>query len=100
MIFGGMPDAVRAATYLYFNGPACGTFIADTGTRCWSPTEGWAVHHYTFGFGLWLKLGTLYDSLQEWFRLYQQRRPGQLRSRRSLEPRGRATASGSCSIWL
>jgi hypothetical protein len=95
--FSGTREAVYAATYLYYNGPECAAYIADSGTGCSSSTSKWAIPHYTLGIGIWLerkpweklpphlqqisrkhKLTAIYEGLSDWFKLYQHTRTGQL----------------------
>lgn len=95
--FRGAPEAVYAATYLYYNGPECAAHIADSGTGCASSTAPWAITHYTLGIGVWFirksrdrlpahlraisrdhRVYAMYDGLEEWFRLYRSKQPGQL----------------------
>ncbi len=76
--FRGSQEAVYAATYLYYNGPECGAYIADTGTQCSSSTAKWALNHYTLGMGVWIERKPIYDGLKEWFKLYSEREPGKL----------------------
>jgi|GEM_PF-1171639 len=76
--FRGVTDAVCAASFLYRNGPECGAYIADRGMGFSSPTaRGW-LPSYQYSFGPWCKNPRHYESLQQWFRLYRERQPGQL----------------------
>ncbi len=76
--FKGTQEAVYAATYLYRNGPECGAKIADSGTRCASSIARKQTVHYTFGIGIWREEPSfsIYSNLQNWFRLYKQKFPG------------------------
>ncbi|MBK7711414.1 MAG: hypothetical protein IPJ37_11015 [Bacteroidales bacterium] len=76
--FKGTQEAVYAATYLYRNGPECGAKIADSGTRCASSIARKQTVHYTFGIGIWREEPSfsIYGNLQNWFRLYREKSPG------------------------
>jgi hypothetical protein len=76
--FKGTQEAVYAATYLYRNGPECGAKIADNGTRCASSIARKQTVHYTFGIGIWREEPSfsIYGNLQNWFRLYRAKSPG------------------------
>ncbi len=76
--FQGTREAVYAATYLYRNGPECGAKIADNGTGCSSSIARKQNPVYTFGTGIWIERPSLFGSLQNWFRLYQEKSPGNL----------------------
>jgi len=76
--FKGTQEAVYAATYLYRNGPECGAKIADNGTSCSSSIAGKATVHYTCGIGIWRCEASLFGNLQNWFRLYKSKSPGNL----------------------
>lgn len=89
--FRGHDFAIRAATYLYRNGPECGAFIADRGTGCSSSTARRAILHYMWGLGAWFEPNPdqveshfafpVWPSLPAWFELYRTRAPGQLPNR-------------------
>ena len=81
--FTGAQEAIYAATFLYRNGPECGSHIADSGTECCSSTAGQALAHYTLGMGVWREWESLFGSIQNWFKLYQEREPGNLPGRNS-----------------
>lgn len=76
--FKGTQEAVYAASYLYRNGPECGAKIADSGTRCASSIALKQTVHYTFGIGIWREEPSfsIYGNLQNWFRLYREKSPG------------------------
>jgi hypothetical protein len=78
--FKGTQEAVYAATYLYRNGPECGAKIADNGTGCASSIARKQTVHYTLGIGIWREEPSfsLFGNLQNWFRLYQTKSPGNL----------------------
>jgi hypothetical protein len=86
--FQGTQEAVRAATYLYYNGPECAAHIADSGTSCSSSTARSATFHYTLGAGFWRKERPLFDGLQDWFKRYQETSPGSLPGTGSAWARG------------
>jgi hypothetical protein len=75
--FRGPAEAVYAATFLYHNGPECGSHIDDAGTGCSSKTVAKALTHYTSGMGVWRRCDTRYDGLSDYLRAYQARTPGQ-----------------------
>ena len=81
-------EAVAAASFLYRNGPENAAYIADSGTECRSSTANEALHHYTLGMGVWIEWPSLYGSIQNWFRLYQDRAPGMLPGRNEAWTRG------------
>lgn len=87
--FRGSPDALYAATYLYRNGPECGSFIADNGMGCASPvSNNHALAQYVFGTGMWRRCASHYGSLPAWFEAYQRNEPGQLPGRGGAWSRG------------
>jgi hypothetical protein len=75
--FQGAAEAIYAATFLYHNGPECGSHIDDAGTGCCSKTVAKALTHYTTGMGVWRRFDTRYDGLSDYLRAYQARTPGQ-----------------------
>jgi hypothetical protein len=86
--FKGTQEAIYAATYLYRNGPECGAKIADNGTGCSSSIAGKQTVHYTQGIGIWREEPSLFGNLQNWFRLYQTKSPGNLPGAGSAWSRG------------
>jgi hypothetical protein len=76
--FEGTQEALYAATYLYRNGPECGTHVADSGNACNSKTANRMTAWYTHNTGVWVGIDSMYGSLQRWFELYQSRNPGEL----------------------
>jgi hypothetical protein len=86
--FRGTPEAVRAATYLYRNGPENASYIADRGMGCTSPVSSGRLHYYYNGIGIWFRPPTQYPSLSAWFHVYRQTAPGQLGGRGSAWTRG------------
>lgn len=76
--FEGNPDSVYAATFLYRNGPECAAYIADNGTDCSSSTARQAIPHYIYGMGIWFGFDPVFGSLDNWFKLYRERSPGEL----------------------
>lgn len=75
--FKGTREAVYAATCLYRNGPECGAKIADNGTGCESSIAQKQIVHYTMGIGIWRKVPSVYGNLQNWFRIYRTKSPGE-----------------------
>ncbi len=86
--FRGSQEAVYAATYLYYNGPECGAYIADTGTGCCSSTAKCALNHYTLGMGVWIERKPLFNGLEEWFKLYRECYPGNFHGINQMWTRG------------
>ncbi len=76
--FRGCPDAVRAATFLHFNGPECAAHIADRGTGCSSSTMKWVLPNYTMGIGAWRTHVPLYDGVSGFLERYRSAQPGTL----------------------
>lgn len=76
--FKGTQEAVYAATYLYRNGPECGAKIADCGTGCASSIAAKQTIHYALGLGIWRDEPSLFGNLQNWFKLYKTKSPGNL----------------------
>jgi len=76
--FKGTQEAVYAATYLYRNGPECGAKIADNGTSCTSSLARSQTVRYTLATGIWRSYKPLFGDIQNWFKLYQTKQPGQL----------------------
>lgn len=76
--FKGTQEAVYAATYLYRNGPETGAKIADNGTTCSSSLAESATIRYTLGTGIWMRYEPVFGNIQNWFKLYQTRSPGEL----------------------
>ena len=75
--FRGTQEAIYAATYLYRNGPECASHVADSGVGCSSPVSHGQLTQYTTGMGAWFINRPTFGSLENWFKLYQERRPGQ-----------------------
>ena len=86
--FRGTREAIYTATYLYRNGPEVGAKIADSGTGCGSSIASKRIALYTLGIGVWWEYHYLFDNLQDWFRLYKTREPGNLPGRGSAWSRG------------
>ncbi len=80
--FRGTQEAVYAATYLYRNGPECGSYIADTGMGCSSPVSSGSIAQYCSGMGVRVynifNPTPYYGNLTNWFTQYQTKQPGQL----------------------
>lgn len=80
--FRGTQQAIYAATYLYRNGPECGSYIADTGMGCSSPVSSGSVAQYCSGMGVRVynifNPTPYYGNLTNWFTQYQTKQPGQL----------------------
>ena len=76
--FKGTQEAVYAATYLFRNGPECGAKIADDGTTCSSSLARSRTLRYTLGTGIWIGINPLFGDIQNWFKLYQTKSPGEL----------------------
>jgi len=76
--FRGADVAVYAATFLYRNGPECAAYIADSGTGCSSSTARKALTYYTLRMGVWRTITPVFESYQNWVRLYRDRDPGDL----------------------
>jgi hypothetical protein len=76
--FRGVNEALLAATYLYYNGPECAAYIADTGTQCSSSTARWRTTTYTSGLGVWLKTEPLYNGIDDFLSKYRAAQPGYL----------------------
>lgn len=74
--FRGTQEALRAATYLYYNGPGNASFIADSGMGCTSPVFPGYIMQYMDGAGFWFHKPVVFGSLTNWFRLYQENNPG------------------------
>ncbi len=86
--FQGTQDAIYAATFLYRNGPENASYIADSGMGCSSPVSRGRLHYYYNGIGIWFKESKHYESLSEWFRLYQEMAPGQFPGKNAAWSRG------------
>lgn len=86
--FQGPREATYAASYLYRNGPECAAYLADSGTGCSSSTARKALFHYTEGAGFWRTEVPAFGSLDNWLKLYAERKPGELPGRGSAWARG------------
>lgn len=67
-----------AANFLYRNGPELGAYMADTGMGYTAPVSAGSLPSYQYGFGPWYFVPRYYESLQQWFRRYQEREPGNM----------------------
>lgn len=80
--FRGTQEAIYAATYLYRNGPECGSYIADTGMGCSSPVSSGSIAQYCSGMGVRVynifNPTPYYGNLTNWFTQYQTKQPGEL----------------------
>lgn len=76
--FQGTQEAVWAATFLYRNGPENASYIADTGMSCSSQVSRGRLHYYYNGIGIWFRPPKHYQSLSDWFGLYEQTPVGEL----------------------
>ena len=77
--FRGTQNAVYAANYLYVNGPANASFIADRGMGCRSPVfPGSLVGCYQDCSGVWVSEEPFFKSLPNWFKVYRETSPGKL----------------------
>ena len=74
--FRGKQEALRAATYLYYNGPGNASFIADSGMICASQVFPGYLMHYTDGMGVWFMAPVMYGNLTNWFDNYRKKQPG------------------------
>lgn len=74
--FNGAQEAIRAATYLYYNGPGSASFIADSGMGCSSQVFPGYIMQYMTGAGFWFIKPVAFGSLTNWFKLYREKTPG------------------------
>ena len=90
--FRGTQQAIYAATYLYRNGPECGSYIADTGMGCSSPVSSGSIAQYCSGMGVRIynifNPTPYYSNLTNWFTQYQSKNPGELPGARNGWTRG------------
>ena len=84
----GTQDALLAATYLYRNGPECGTFISDDGMECLSNTARWRTTVYMSGTGLIFAARPTYDGIEDFLEKYNSREAGEFPGLRSSWSRG------------
>ena len=86
--FSGTQQAVRVATYLYYNGPGNASFIADSGMGCSSQVFPGYIIQYMEGAGFWFIRPLRFGSLTNWFKLYQEKSPGNFPGGNSAWTRG------------
>ncbi len=84
----GTQDALLAATYLYRNGPECGTFISDDGMECLSNTARWRTTVYMSGTGIIFAARPTYDGIEDFLEKYKSREAGEFPGLRSSWSRG------------
>jgi len=86
--FRGTQQAIRAATYLYYNGPGSASFIADSGMGCGSQVFSGYIMQYMDGAGFWFIKPVAFGSLTQWFKLYREKSPGDFPGQNNAWSRG------------